>query len=69
MYLKRLALAGAVSVLATAAYADGHATCDFEIPTEITMLSAAFEAWVRQEIKSSEKFEAGRRLLRAGDLV
>ena len=46
MYLKRLALAGAVSVLATAAYADGHATCDFEIPTEITMLSAAFEAWV-----------------------
>jgi len=46
MFMKRLALAGAVSVLATAAYADGHATCDFENTTEITMLSAAFEAWV-----------------------
>ena len=46
MFLKRLALAGAVSALATAAYADGHATCDFENTTEITMLSAAFEAWV-----------------------
>ncbi|MEJ6390481.1 ABC transporter substrate-binding protein [Gymnodinialimonas ulvae] len=46
MFVKRLALAGAVSVAATAAYADGHATCDFENTTEITMLSAAFEAWV-----------------------
>ena len=46
MFFKRLALAGAVSVAATAAYADGHATCDFENTTEITMLSAAFEAWV-----------------------
>ena len=46
MHMKRLALAGAVSVLATAAYADGHATCGFENEMEVTMLSAAFEAWM-----------------------
>ncbi|GAB5447948.1 ABC transporter substrate-binding protein [Gymnodinialimonas sp.] len=46
MFVKRLALAGAVSVAATAAYADGHATCDWENTTEVTMLSAAFEAWM-----------------------
>ena len=46
MHLKRLALAGAVSCAATAAVADGHATCSFENTTEVTMLSAAFEAWV-----------------------
>lgn len=46
MFVKRLALAGAVSVAATAAYADGHATCDWENTSDVTMLSAAFEAWI-----------------------
>lgn len=45
MYVKRLALAGAVAVAATGAYADGHG-CSFENTSEVTMLSAAFEAWV-----------------------
>lgn len=45
MYVKRLALAGAVAVAATGAYADGHG-CSFENASEVTMLSAAFEAWV-----------------------
>ncbi|MBY4893483.1 extracellular solute-binding protein [Rhodobacteraceae bacterium N5(2021)] len=42
MYVKRLALAGAVSLAATGAYAE----CSFENTSEVTMLSAAFEAWV-----------------------
>lgn len=47
MFVKRLALAGAVSIAATAAaQADAHFSCDFENQTEVTMLSAAFEAWV-----------------------
>ena len=46
MFMKRMLAAGAISVAATAAYADGHATCSFENTTEVTMLSAAFEAWV-----------------------
>ncbi len=46
MYVKRLALAGAMSVAASAAYAEAHAGCSFENETEVTMLSAAFEAWV-----------------------
>ncbi|MEJ6392639.1 extracellular solute-binding protein [Gymnodinialimonas sp. 2305UL16-5] len=46
MYVKQIALAGAISLAAGAAYADGHATCSFENESEVTMLSAAFEAWV-----------------------
>jgi len=42
MFVKRLALAGAVSIAATAA----HAECSFQNETPVTMLSAAFEAWV-----------------------
>src|SRR6056297_349787 len=43
MYLKRLALAGAVSV---AAIGTAQAECSFENTTDVTMLSAAFAAWV-----------------------
>lgn len=46
MYVKRLALAGAMSLAASGAYADAHAGCSFENETPVTMLSAAFEAWV-----------------------
>lgn len=51
MFFKRLALASAVSAAAlttgiTAAQADAHAGCSFENETPVTMLSAAFEAWV-----------------------
>ncbi|QXT39415.1 ABC transporter substrate-binding protein [Gymnodinialimonas ceratoperidinii] len=46
MFVKRFALAGAVTVAASAAYADGQASCDWENTTEVTMLSAAFEAWM-----------------------
>lgn len=42
MYVKRLALAGAMSLAATGAYAE----CSFENTTSVTMLSAAFEAWI-----------------------
>lgn len=42
MYVKRLALAGAVSLAATGAYAE----CSFENTSDVTMLSASFEAWV-----------------------
>ena len=41
MVLKKLALAGAVSLLGTSAFA----ACSYENTTEIKMLSAGFEAW------------------------
>jgi ABC-type glycerol-3-phosphate transport system substrate-binding protein len=43
MFIKRLALAGAVSVAAVTA---AQAECSFENETDVTMLSAAFAAWV-----------------------
>lgn len=42
MTLKRLALAGAISLAGTTAYAE----CSFTNEMPVTMLSAAFEAWV-----------------------
>jgi ABC-type glycerol-3-phosphate transport system substrate-binding protein len=41
MMLKKLALAGAVSLLGTSAFA----ACSYENTTEVKMLSAGFEAW------------------------
>jgi ABC-type glycerol-3-phosphate transport system substrate-binding protein len=41
MMLKKLALAGAISLMGTAAWAD----CAFENDTEVKILSAGFEAW------------------------
>ena len=56
MYLKKLVMAGAISLMGTGAYA----ACSYENQTPISMLSAGFEAWkaVADAMAECGNFEA-----------